>query len=755
MFSSDKKSAKSKSPGSVETLADRIDTLAHAVSSTAATLAKRDGELVATRRALEARIGDLETYVTDALKELRAAAGAKPAKTRAEQTRREPIDGKLVVLGEQMTTLAAQLESLGTRLEATSNRIDANERELKSLALSGSAGGATAVLPSIDGEVQEVLDRLAAAADQLAAQQGRLEELEEAAHAAQAGVGGDPALAGRVDGFGDDLAAALARIDVLETSGSTAGRADGSAEADEALTRQLHEVVEGLATATARLDSQHERLASLETPDTASDEALRQRLTEIDDALAHRVREVMQGLTAATERIDAQHDEIAALRSEVAALPNDVVLAGAGEADAALIKRLDDVVEGLAVAADQLDAQQERLALVESNQGAPPEALLQRIDSLDAALARQVDDIVAGLSALADRVDGQQARIASLETASLETTGGSDESGLRERVEELDGALQALAAELPARAAGTGEHEDFEPRLAELGDIVLELRDAVAALDARVLALGADLDGMLEEPVLDAEEVERQLTETSDRFDAILSDLRNLTQMLALSSTQDGDELEARIGALRDSMALAIERIELLERDTTDGSDVSSTRVDYLEDELAALRARLKHTTSSDELTSHLDSMRLELAQAMTRLERTEDLATRTAYNTTSSTNRLVSTVDELRGKIEQVERMGDALLVKLDRAQMLWPVALRALEGRIEDIAGAREGFLRTDEQRLLADLHEGVTTAHAVLGEADGAPEHAGNGHPAEAEEPAPVAKTRRAAAKPRRTT
>jgi hypothetical protein len=606
-------------------------------------------------------------------------------------------------------------------LTAASERLEAQQERIASLELAGPApsdDGLQHRIDELEGALTqqcELVDGLAVAAEELRVQQERIASLEVAQVApSDEGLQQrieelDRALAEQSLGLTQELAATAElvkaqqeQIASLESAGPAPSEGPKKRSQERALERQVRGAVDGLADAAARIDVQQEEIESLKSALTTSDSALLKRVDELGDALAPQVQNVVEGLTAAAERIEWQGEAIASMKTALAA----------------------------------------------SDGG------LQRIDEIDRVLAQRMQDMVGGLDAAVERLDVQQERIASLEASGA---AAARDDGILARLDELEGAIQALVSE--REALGSAVPADVEARLAELGHFVIDLRDVVEALDARLNTLGTELEGPLAGPQVQPAELERQFAEAGARFDSIVADLRNLTHLLSASMTRDHDELDARLAALRDSMTAAVERIDLLETDASGGaSDVSATRVEQLEHELAALRARLRHTTSSDELASHLDALRLEVSQAMSRLERTEDLASRTAYNTSSSTSRISTAVDELGRKMEQLERLEDGLLAKLERAQALWPVALRALEGRIDDIAMTRDGAFSPSQEGLLAALQEGIATAHSVLDDNGGAPHLSGNGQHADdaadvPNEPPPI-RTRRTPAKSRRT-
>jgi chromosome segregation ATPase len=425
----------------------------------------------------------------------------------------------------------------------------------------------------------------------------------------------------------------------------------------------------------------------------ATRRALEARIGDLETYVAKALQELRPAATAATTAKPRRSDTSSA--SPTAADP-------AGHSHE---EQLQDVLEALGALAGRLDAQQED------------------VEGRDHDLARRVQDAVASQAAAVERLELQEERIAALEAAPA-----APDAGLEQRVEELGETVRKLARKRRAPELDPAVPDDVEHRLAELDRFGIEVRELLDAIIGRVETLGAELDAAAAEPRVDPADLERQFAETGARFDEIVSDLRNLTHILSASVDRDQDELAGGLAGLRDDLASALERIGQLESAPTATSDLPAAWVEQLDAELAAVRAQLRQTTSSEEIASRLDAFRVELAKAQGRIEQTEEIASRTASNTSASTSQLYAVIDELRSRIDQLDQLEDRLAAKLDRAQALWPVALRALEGRIDDIASARSGNGRAADESLLEALEQGVATAHSVIEGAGNAPEPTG---------------------------
>jgi len=182
----------------VTMLAQRIDTVSSTVSTTAAGLAGRDGDVIALRRAHEAesnRIGgelaDLRRAVDPApVAELRQAVSELRAQS-SEQRRSVQLD--LDETGTKVDALARRLESIEASHDSTASRVSASEEHLSTL---------RAHLEESSVHLSSLAATIAAASERLDARDVELESLERRFHDATT----------RVDGLIAELTRALAEL---------------------------------------------------------------------------------------------------------------------------------------------------------------------------------------------------------------------------------------------------------------------------------------------------------------------------------------------------------------------------------------------------------------------------------------------------------------------------------------------------------------------------------------------------------------
>lgn len=182
----------------VTMLAQRIDTVSSTVSTTAAGLAGRDGDVIALRRAHEAessRIGgelaDLRRAVDPApVAELRQAVSELRAQS-SEQ--RRFVELHLDEAEAKVNALAGRLASIEASHDSTASRVSASEEHLSTL---------RAHLEESSVHLSSLAATIAATSERLDARDVELENLERRFHDATA----------RVDGLIAELTSALAEL---------------------------------------------------------------------------------------------------------------------------------------------------------------------------------------------------------------------------------------------------------------------------------------------------------------------------------------------------------------------------------------------------------------------------------------------------------------------------------------------------------------------------------------------------------------
>jgi chromosome segregation ATPase len=135
----------------LDVLAERVDTLAQTVATTASSMAKKDGEIAALRKELDARDERLADFITKAreatggseLRELKEAVAAL-AKDRskgggASTKHLDDLASKVALLGQRLETLSTTVSTTAAGLSGREGEIAAIRKQLESGQLSGAA----------------------------------------------------------------------------------------------------------------------------------------------------------------------------------------------------------------------------------------------------------------------------------------------------------------------------------------------------------------------------------------------------------------------------------------------------------------------------------------------------------------------------------------------------------------------------------------------------------------------------------------
>ena len=385
--------------------------------------------------------------------------------------------------------------------------------------------------------------------------------------------------------------------------------------------------------------------------------ALQRALEARDQTLQALVRHANDAAQAAPADVPVDETELRSLRNAVAALTKE----RAGGVNAAQIERLVATVRALA---ERVDA----LAAVAASPPAPVP---------DAALTARVDSVAAELAAV--------------NTALADLEPGVSEEHLEERLTETKAALELLPRridELAARVqSGTAILADKEQRLqalqrqvaetsSRIESVAGELREAEggveAQLDARAAETAATLDG---------------LAQRIDRLDARVD-----------SGTSNLADKEQRLRTLERQLADSSSRIESIADEL--GSARAAVTDEQLEERLAETREALEvFAKRMDDLASGLDSATTSHADEEQRLEELHRQVSESSAQIESIADDLREALGafpevtpdqlgELGARIEIVEKQVATVAVEVARAKTLWPVALRSLEARLDDVA-------------------------------------------------------------------
>lgn len=309
---------------------------------------------------------------------------------------------------------------------------------------------------------------------------------------------------------------------------------------------------------------------------------------------------------------------------------------------------------------------------------------------------KQETRFAARLDVLLERVDTLAATVAT--TASAIAKKDGEIAGLRRDLQARDETLQALVtqARLESQApAGAPAVDANELR---------SLKNAVAALTkerahgeglpqveelaVKVHALGQRLEALSAAP----------LTTTAERppeeLRGMLVTLR--AQVEALTGLRAGvteEQLDQRIDAVDEANARLSERLDGL------ASTIESA-VESLGDKEHELAALSRHVTES---SARIESIVEDIREALSAFPelgwasvdelaaRVERVVQRIAVVETSSRETADArerSASELTRRVDAIEQQVDTVANDVARAKTLWPVALRSLEARLDDVA-------------------------------------------------------------------
>jgi len=401
----------------VAMLVQRIDTVSATVSTTAAGLAGRDGDLIALRRAYEADSNRIGAELAD----LRRAVDPTPVaelgqavsdlRVRSSEQRRS-LQLLLDETGAKVGALAGRLDSTAASEKSTAARVSGNEEQVSMLRAHIEEGGV---------QLNSLTATVAAASERLDERDIELEKLERQFHDASM----------RVDGLVADLTRALAELPDPDST-------------QQLLEARLSELDRVRIDDRVRVEELAERLEAVAT----SIESMAGRAPETD-ALERHIDELI-------EQIDAAADERAATSSEVARL------AAILEVERARVhSRLESLAasQESAIGAVSADDLERRVAGFDSRVGEierEREALAARMRQLTSAFDTQRGSFQTQLEALAtalswtspksnvdDRLDGLDKRMESLEEQSAAVA-----SKVSQATTLLPTALRSLEARL-------------------------------------------------------------------------------------------------------------------------------------------------------------------------------------------------------------------------------------------------------------------------------------------------------------------
>src|SRR4249919_284536 len=430
--------------------------------------------------------------------------------------------------------------------------------------------------------------------------------------------------------------------------------------------------------------------------------------------------DTLAATVATTASAMAQKDgEIANLRRD---------LESRDETLAALAAR----IQGTASAPDERELRELREAVAKLSGGRSKDGNTKQMEELTAKvglLAQRLDTVSTTVSTTAAGLAGREGELATIRKR-LESTGasptgsGAPDPAIRSQLDELASSAVGTTARLDAQASelaalkGQLERRDAEQQAP--GD---ELRAMLTTLRSRVESLDGLRAGVTED-VLD-----ERLAETNDALSQVTTRIDVLAESIAEPAGVTEDELDGRLAETNDALSRVATRIDTLaesiaaragvtedeldERlaETNDALSRVATRIDVLaesveaatgglgdkEHELAALHRHFMESSARVEaivedlkealaafpdagpdalsaLGSRIDATATGLTSLTSRLERLERA-------------RLDDRAGDLAERINGLEGRVSTVADEIARAKTLWPVALRSLEARLDDV--------------------------------------------------------------------
>jgi chromosome segregation ATPase len=454
-------------------LAQRIDTVSSTVSTAAAGLAGRDGDVIALRRTYEAETARVDADLADlrraidptpvvdlrqAVKELSDAAfGQKRSNQR-----------QLDAVGAKIDALVGQLDSFSTSVTSTATRVSGSEEEISALRAYAEDGRTR-----VNSFVLELRQAVAA----LSAQSAALEEAEgEAARVLDERVSG-------VSGSVDDLAD---RLDSTAASqSSTAARVSATEEQVSTLRGHvknsgvhLNSLAATVAAATERLDARDVELETLERRFHDATMRVDGLVAELTRALAElpdpasteqlldaRLSELDRSRVADRVRVEELADRLEAVATSVESM------AGRAPETGALERGIDELVERVDAAAEERRETSSEVARLAAILEVERAAVRSRLESLAAS---------------------QESAIGAVSAEELERR----VVGFDSRVEAIEHAREALAARIGRlTSAFDTERASFQTQLEALAT-ALSWTSPKSPVDERLDALDKRMEGL-------------------------------------------------------------------------------------------------------------------------------------------------------------------------------------------------------------------------------------------------------------------
>jgi chromosome segregation ATPase len=672
----------------VDVVADRLASLAKTVSTTATTLAAKDGEIAGLRRELREGNARTDAVMAELRRTLDAARVEAPTHAGPAPSREKKPKGgdrQLGALAEKVDVLAQRLDTMAGTVNATAAGMAGREGELA--ALRRKLEDETARIEAAIAELRRSTDPVP-----MLELRENVKTLSESTSALKRSTRRG------LDEVTNRVTALAGHVDVLARAATSAvdGVAEGKSETadlrstfDEETARLDNLVVklhQGIGTLTSQVGAL-ERGA-----DRAAVEALDDRVKGLGDAL-DALADRVDALGSSLDVTARQHDERAA-------------------ETAALARRFEEASSRVDALVDDL-----RTALETMPEPGPDPDLGSRLDAVAqsvAELARDLERREAAASASSDELRSwTHGQIESL-TGRLDAVAASGidqlEAGiaaLRASSEAEDARLDAIVATLQDAVAAVSAQVEALERPAD-GEAGAALGDRLSALDATIAAVVGrvdELDSAVDAAARDYgdKQVEvvaltRRFEEAGSRVDVLVGDLREALDTMP-GSRLDADA-DARLAELAESVGALADRLGRMETATVrPGHEArqllaaAATRLDAIEARLGrvesaappAMSERPPSEAEIDRLRALVDGLTKRMASSERELA------------TLASSRNVADSLDDLTRRLDLLEYGGLAAAAPEPPAPVpgdgRFRLELRALELRMEHAeAAARE---------------------------------------------------------------
>jgi chromosome segregation ATPase len=361
-------------------------------------------------------------------------------------------------------------------------------------------------------------------------------------------------------------------------------------------------------------------------------------------------------------------------------------------------------------------------------------------------------DLAASLATLGERVDGLAERepgVTEEELAHHVAAASDAHATLRK---QLDTLTETLDGHERTRALAESQLDRRFTELAEELGAVAHRLDEVAIRSEPLEALAVRLGDLERSRNADAEHLDRRFTDTGEALGKVSHRLEAIAGELERLGAVDVDALDRRLAETKDALAALAQRIDgfhsidetALDR-RFEEQDNSFTRLagrlDTLAESVASASSSLRDkeeelgflqrhfTESSTRIESVVDDIR-DALHALPEVGTTsiEDLAARVERVETAARKRSETgarETSELGGRLDLVDQRLAAVADEVSRAKTLWPVALRSLEARLEDVTHARTAEPHEPSEptevpdELLAGLRDSLQAMESVAAE------------------------------------